>query len=69
MPELEIKETIEDFIGLLRALGHYSNEKLIAKFLSRFEDILNHINMHDLAHDAEISCLKIRIEELEKIDK
>ena len=65
MTELEIKETLSEFVKLFDEIGTLSS-KFQLSFLSRFEDILNHINAHDLAHDAEISCLKIRLEKLEK---
>ena len=64
MPELEIKEVLTEIVKLLNAVGPIP-EEIAIKALSRFEDVLNHMNAHTLASKAEIEALKIRIEKLE----
>lgn len=63
MVELEIKETIQEFINLINVTKLSDIAKI--HFISRLTDLLNHIDAHDMGHDAEIAALKIRVESLE----
>jgi polyhydroxyalkanoate synthesis regulator phasin len=63
MSDLEIKSTLEDIINIFNELD--ISEEVKEHALSRFEDIMNHIQAHHWAYQAEIDCLKIRIEKLE----
>lgn len=65
MPELEIKEVLVEIVNLFNEIGPLP-EDLVVPFLSRMEDVLNHIDIQHKSHQAEIDALKIRVERLEE---
>lgn len=64
MVELEIKETIQEFVNLINVTKMSEIAKM--QFISRLTDLLNHIDAHDIGHDTEIAALKIRVKDLER---
>jgi polyhydroxyalkanoate synthesis regulator phasin len=65
MSELEIKEVLMEIVNVLNEIGPLP-DTVVIPFLSRMEDVLNHIDALLLGHRAEIDCLKIRVEKLEE---
>jgi len=65
MSELETKDMLGEVVKLFNTFKKPVPEEVAISFLSRFEDIFNHINALLAGYQAEIDCLKIRIEKLE----
>lgn len=70
MTELEIKETLGEIVKIFddinsNAIRNRIKDETCLTALSRFEDIMNHIDAKLTGLRAEIDCLKVRVEKLE----
>ena len=65
MTELETKEVLAEITNILNEVGPLP-EEIVAPFMSRIQDILNHIDAIISGHRVEIDIIKYRIKKLER---